>query len=116
MTSENVYNMKFGKIYLLLVNKAVKKGRTQGEVDQIITWLTGYTRTELEAALDSELSYGDFFRNAPSPNPARNEIKGVVCGVRVEEIEEPLRREIRYLDKLVDELAKGKSMEQILRA
>lgn len=107
MTSENVYNMKFGKIYLLLVNKAVKKGRTQGEVDQIITWLTGYTRTELEAALDSELSYGDFFRNAPSPNPARNEIKGVVCGVRVEEIEEPLMREIRYLDKLVDELARG---------
>ena len=87
MTSENVYNMKFGKIYPLLVNKAMKKGRTQGEVDQIITWLTGYTRTELEAALDSELSYGDFFRNAPSPNPARNEIKGVVCGVRVEEIE-----------------------------
>ena len=81
MTSENVYNMKFGKIYPLLVNKAMKKGRTQGEVDQIITWLTGYTRTELEAALDSELSYGDFFRNAPSPNPARNEIKGVVCGV-----------------------------------
>ena len=102
MTSENVYNMKFGKIYLLLVNKAVKKGRTQGEVDQIITWLTGYTRTELEAALDSELSYGDFFRNAPSPNPARNEIKGVVCGVRVEEIEEPLMREIRYLESLED--------------
>lgn len=93
----------------------MKKGRTQGEVDQIITWLTGYTRTELEAALDSELSYGDFFRNAPSPNPARNEIKGVVCGVRVEEIEEPLMREIRYLDKLVDELARGKAMEKILR-
>ena len=115
MTSENVYNMKFGKIYPLLVNKAVKKGRTQEEVDQIITWLTGYTRTELEAALDSELSYGHFFRNAPSPNPARNEIKGVVCGVRVEEIEEPLMREIRYLDKLVDELARGKAMEKILR-
>ena len=115
MTSENVYNMKFGKIYPLLVNKAMKKGRTQGEVDQIITWLTGYTRTELEAALDSELSYGEFFRNAPSPNPARNEIKGVVCGVRVEEIEEPLMREIRYLDKLVDELARGKAMEKILR-
>lgn len=115
MTSENVYNMKFGEIYPLLVNKAMKKGRTQGEVDQIITWLTGYTRTELEAALDSELSYGDFFRNAPSPNPARNEIKGVVCGVRVEEIEEPLMREIRYLDKLVDELARGKAMEKILR-
>ena len=115
MTSENVYNMKFGKIYPLLVNKAMKKGHTQGEVDQIITWLTGYTRTELESALDSELSYGDFFRNAPSPNPARNEIKGVVCGVRVEEIEEPLMREIRYLDKLVDELARGKAMEKILR-
>lgn len=115
MTSENVYNMKFGKICPLLVNKAMKKGRTQGEVDQIITWLTGYTRTELEAALDSELSYGDFFRNAPAPNPARNEIKGVVCGVRVEEIEEPLMREIRYLDKLVDELARGKAMEKILR-
>ena len=74
MTSENVYNMKFGKIYPLLVNKAMKKGRTQGEVDQIITWLTGYTRTELEAALDSELSYGDFFRNAPRP-PIRPEMR-----------------------------------------
>lgn len=115
MTNEKVYNMKFAKVYPLLINKAVKKGRTKEEVDQIITWLTGYTAKDLEEASASELSYGDFFRNAPVPNPARDQIKGTVCGVRVEEIKEPLMREIRCLDKLVDELAKGKAMEKILR-
>ena len=112
MAYEKVYNMSFGKIYPLLVNKAVKKGRTAEEVNQLITWLTGYSPEEVEQAAVSDISYGDFFRQAPRLNPAR---KGVVCGVRVEDIEEPLMQDIRYLDKLVDELAKGKAMEKILR-
>ena len=115
MSNEKVYAMKFSKIYPLLVQKALKKGRTQEEVDEVISWLTGYSGEEIERIAQSELDYGSFFLNAPSPNPNRILIKGVVCGVRVEEIEEPLMREIRYLDKLVDELAKGKAMEKILR-
>ena len=107
--------MKFSKIYPLLVQKALKKGRTQEEVDEVISWLTGYSGEEIERIAQSELDYGSFFLNAPSPNPNRVRIMGGVCGVRVEEIEEPLMREIRYLDKLVDELAKGKAMEKILR-
>ena len=114
MSNEKVYAMKFSKIYPLLVQKALKKGRTQEEVDEVISWLTGYSGEEIERIAQSELDYGSFFLNAPSPNPNRVLIKGVVCGVRVEEIEEPLMREIRYLDKLVDELAKGKAMEKIL--
>lgn len=110
-----VYGMDFTKVYLLLVNKAEKKGRTKQEVDEVIRWLTGYGQEELEGMQGKALSYGDFFRNAPAPNENRKLIKGVVCGVRVEDIEEPLMREIRYLDKLVDELAKGKSMDKILR-
>lgn len=117
MTSqyEKVYAMDFGKVYGLLVNKAVKKGRTREETDQVIRWLTGYDQEELEEMAEGHVTYGDFFRNAPKPNENRKLIKGVVCGVRVEDIEEPLMREIRYLDKLVDELAKGKAMEKILR-
>ena len=115
MNHEKVYRMSFSKIYPLLVSKAQKKGRTLDEVTQVITWLTGYTAEEIERAAVSSLTYGDFFRNAPQLNPARRQIKGVVCGVRVEEIEEPLMQEIRYLDKLIDELAKGKAMEKILR-
>lgn len=115
MDNEKVYAMSFAKIYPLLVAKAEKKGRTQEEVDRIICWLTGYTAEEIEKMPQNSTTYGDFFRNAPKPNPDRNLIKGVVCGVRVEEIEEPLMREIRYLDKLIDELAKGKPMEKILR-
>jgi len=114
MDNEKVYGMAFGKVYPLLVNKAQRKGRTQAEVNQIITWLTGYSEADITAAAAS-LTYGDFFRNAPQPNPNREKITGVVCGVRVEAIEDPLMREIRYLDKLVDELAKGKTMEKILR-
>lgn len=116
MESEKVYNMSLAKVYPLLVNKAVRKGRTQEEVDEIIAWLTGYNKAGLEKALDTEVSYREFFENAPMMNPKRMEIKGVICGIRVEDIEEPLMREIRYLDKLVDELARGKSMEKILRA
>lgn len=115
MAYEKVYNMSFGKIYPLLVNKVVKKGRTAEEVNQLITWLTGYPAEEIEKAAVSDISYGDFFRQAPEMNPDRKRIKGVVCGVRVEDIEEPPMQDIRYLDKLVDELAKGKAMEKILR-
>ncbi len=116
MDNEKVYRMEFAKVYALLVNKAQKKGRTRQEVDQVVRWLTGYSQEELCRMQESPVSYGDFFRNAPQPNENRRLIKGVVCGVRVEDIEEPLMREIRYLDKLVDELAKGKAMDKILRA
>jgi len=115
MDNEKVFQMDFGKVYELLVNKATKKGRTKAEVDEVICWLTGYSPEELEKARSSPVCYGDFFRNASAPNPDRALIKGVVCGIRVEEIEDPLMREIRYLDKLIDELAKGKPMEKILR-
>ena len=115
MSNEKVYGMSFSKIYPLLVTKAEKKGRTLDEVTQVITWLTGYTAEEIEKAAVSSLTYGDFFRNAPQLNPNRKLITGVICGVRVETIEEPLMQEIRYLDKLIDELAKGKAMEKILR-
>ena len=115
MSNEKIYGMSFSKIYPLLVTKAEKKGRTLDEVTQVITWLTGYTAEEIGRVAVSSLTYGDFFRNAPQLNPNRKLITGVICGVRVETIEEPLMQEIRYLDKLVDELAKGKAMEKILR-
>ena len=115
MKNEKIYNMSFSRIYPLLVNKAEKKGRTLDEVIQIITWLTGYNADEIEKAASSSLTYGDFFRNAPRLNPNRRLITGTICGVRVESIEEPLMQEIRYLDKLIDELAKGKPMEKVLR-
>lgn len=111
----DVTEMPFSKLYPLLVNKAEKKGRTRQEVDQVTAWLTGYTPEDIARLEQSDTSYGDFFQNAPALNPSRTLITGKICGVRVEEIEDPLMREIRYLDKLVDELAKGKSMEQILR-
>lgn len=115
MPRTDVTQMSFAVLYPLLVNKAVKKGRTREEVDQVTAWLTGYTAEEIARLEQSDTRYGDFFRNAPAMNPSRALITGKVCGVRVEEIEDPLIREIRYLDKLVDELAKGKPMEQILR-
>ena len=115
MPRMDVTEMPFAKLYPLLVTKAERKGRTREEVDQVTSWLTGYTPEELARLEQSDMSYGDFFRNAPVLNPNRTLIAGKICGVRVEEIEEPLMREIRYLDKLVDELAKGKAMEQILR-
>ena len=115
MNNDKVYQMHFSKIYPLLVNKALKKGRTQSEVDEVIRWLTGYDQAALDTIRESDMDYAAFFQNAPALNPNRNLIKGVVCGVRVEEIEEPLMREIRYLDKLIDELAKGKALEKILR-
>ena len=115
MENEKIYQMDFSKVYRLLVDKAEKKGRTREEVDEIIRWLTGYDQTELEGMLERPVPYGDFFRNAPELNENRRLIRGVVCGVRVEDIEEPLMREIRYLDKLIDELARGKAMDKILR-
>lgn len=115
MPRTDVTQMPFAKLYPLLVSKAEKKGRTRQEVDQVTAWLTGYTPEDLARLEQSEISYGDFFRSAPAMNPNRTRITGKVCGVRVEEIEDPLTREIRYLDKLVDELAKGKAMAKILR-
>ena len=115
MANEKIYDMPFGKLYPMLIAKAEKKGRTKTEVDEITCWLTGYSRERLEELMESDITYGDFFLQAPTLNPNRRLIKGVVCGVRVEDIEEPLMQEIRYLDKLVDELAKGKAMEKILR-
>ena len=116
MPRADITQMPFSKHYPLLVNKAVKKGRTREEVDQVTAWLTGYTPEDIARLEQSDTSYGDFFRNAPAMNPNRTLITGKVCGIQVEAIEDPLMREIRYLDKLVDELAKGKPMAQILRA
>lgn len=115
MNNERVYGMDFSKIYSLLVNKAVKKGRSKDEVDQVICWLTGYTQEDLEKLSGQSIMYSEFFQNAPCLNEKRSLITGVVCGVRVETIEDPLMREIRYLDKLIDELAKGKALEKIMR-
>ena len=115
MPRTDVTQMPFAKLYPLLVSKAEKKGRTRQEVDQVTAWLTGYTAEEIARLEQSDTTYGDFFRRAPAMNPNRALITGKVCGIRVEEIEDPLMRDIRYLDKLVDELAKGKSMEVILR-
>ena len=115
MPRMDVTEMSFAKLYTLLVAKAVKKGRTREEVDQVTGWLTGYTSEDIAQLELSNITYGDFFRNAPALNPDPTLITGKVCGVRVDEIQDPIMREIRYLDKLVDELAKGKAMEQILR-
>lgn len=108
--------MSFAGIYPLYVAKAERKGRTKSEVDAVICWLTGYSQRQLEALLKKQTDMETFFKEAPQPNPARALIRGVVCCVRVEDIQEPTMREIRYLDKLVDELTKGKAMEKILRA
>lgn len=115
MDNEKIFAMSFSKVYPLLVAKAEKKGRTKQEVDEIIHWLCGYDEGDIANALENEMSYGDFFRKAPAFNPDRKRITGRICGVRLEEMEEGLMKEIRYLDKLVDELAKGKAMEKILR-
>ena len=110
-----IYTMKFSKVYPLYVQKATRKKRTQAEVDQIICWLTGYSRAGLAQQIEKDSDFETFFAKAPALNPRSALIKGVVCGVRVEEVEDPLMRKIRYLDKLIDELAQGKAMEKILR-
>ena len=115
MTKHKIYTMSLAKVYPNYIAKAEKKGRTKAEVDEIIRWLTGYSQEALEEILANETDFETFFAEAPQLNPSRSLIKGVICGIRVEEIEEPTMQEIRYLDKLVDELAKGKAMEKILR-
>jgi hypothetical protein len=114
-TTERVSKMVFAKVYPFYIAKAEKKGRKKSEVDAIICWLTGYTQRALDGQLKKEKNFAAFFKEAPKMNPARSLIKGVVCGVRVEDIQDPLMREVRYLDKLIDELAKGKALEKILR-
>ena len=115
MAKHRIYTVSFASVYPHYVAKAEKKGRTKAEVDEIITWLTGYGQKELTAQLTKQTDFETFFANAPELNPSRALIKGVVCGVRVEDIEDPLMQDIRYLDMLIDELAKGKTMEKILR-
>jgi hypothetical protein len=114
--THRIYKTSFASVYPHYVAKAERKQRRRGEVDEIICWLTGYSTHQLQAQLHRGVDFETFFAEAPAMNPAREQIKGVVCGVRVEEVEEPLMREIRYLDKLVDELARGKGMEKILRS
>ncbi len=115
-TKHRIYTTTVASVYPLYVAKAERKGRTKSEVDSVICWLTGYSQQELEAQLKEQKDFETFFKEAPRLNPARSLIKGMVCGVRVEDIQEPTMREIRYLDKLIDELAKGKALEKILRA
>jgi hypothetical protein len=115
MTKHRIYTMSFAGVYPHYITKAEKKGRTKEEVDEIIRWLTGYSQEEVEEHLEKKTNFEDFFAEAPKLNPSRALIKGVICGVRIEEIEDPLMKEVRYLDKLIDELAKGKAMEKILR-
>jgi hypothetical protein len=110
-----IFTMAFSKVYPLYIKKVERKGRTKAEVDKIICWLTGYTQAQLQKQVKQESTFEEFFASAPALNPNRKLIKGVVCGVRVEEVEDPLMRKIRYMDKLVDELAKGWTLDKILR-
>lgn len=115
MAKHRIYTTSVASVYPHYVTKAEKKGRTRAEVDEIILWLTGYSQKQLEGQLKKETDFETFFADAPRLNPSRSSIRGVICGVRIEEIQEPTMREIRYLDKLVDELAKGRAMDKILR-
>lgn len=109
-----VFDMPFSKVYPLLIAKAERKGRTRQEVDALTAWLTGYDPRKLEEFLHTDLTYGDFFRQAPAPNPKMERVTGKICGVQVETIADPLMRQIRILDKLVDDLAKGKSLDRLI--
>lgn len=115
MPRHNIFDMPFAKVYPMYVQKAERKHRSKAEVDQIIGWLTGYDQAGLQHQIDAQVSFETFFAQAPAMQPDRALIKGVVCGVRVETVDDPLMRDIRYLDKLIDELAKGKTMDKILR-
>jgi hypothetical protein len=115
MKKHRIYTMPFARVYPEYVSKAERKGRTKAEVDEIILWLTGYDQKGLDTQLENQTDMETFYAEAPQLNPAREQIKGVICGVRIEEIEDPMMREFRYLDKLIDELAKGRPMEKILR-
>jgi hypothetical protein len=114
-TLHRIYTMAFARVYPEYVGKAERKGRTKTEVDEIIRWLTGYSQKDLETSLEKQTDIETFITEAPQLNPSRSLIKGVVCGVRVEDVEDPIMQAVRYLDKLIDELAKGKTMEKILR-
>jgi hypothetical protein len=115
MQNERVYRMTFASVYPLYVQKAEKKGRTRAEVDTVIRWLTGYTAAGLKKQIDKQVDFETFFKEAPKLNPNATKITGMICGYRIEEIEDELMRKVRYLDKLVDEVAKGRAMEKILR-
>jgi len=115
MNSERVYKMMFSTVYPLYLSKAERKGRTSEELDEIISWLTGYSEEEIRNQIERQIDFETFFNEAPRMNPNAHKITGTICGYRVEEIEDPIIRKVRYLDKLVDELAKGKSMDTILR-
>lgn len=115
MAKHRIYTMSVASVYPHYLAKAEKKGRTKAEVDEIIRWLTGYSQQGLDEQLKNKTDFETFFADAPRLNPSRALVKGVICGVRIEEIEDPLMREVRYLDKLIDELAKGKTMDKILR-
>lgn len=115
MAEHRIYSTSFSSVYPYYVAKAQKKGRSKSEVDEIIRWLCGYTQKELEAQINKQVDFKTFFNAAPRLNPSRALITGIICGVRVEEIQDPLMKEIRYLDKMIDELAKGKKMDSILR-
>lgn len=114
--SQKIYNMKVSGVYPHYVTKTEKKGRTKEEVDEIMRWHTGYSETELESQLKKEVSFETFFNEAPQLNPDRKKVTGVICGIRVEDIEDPIVQEVRYLDKMIDELAKGKALNNIFRA
>lgn len=116
MAQHRIYAMSFASVYPHYIAKAEKKKRSKAEVDEIVRWLTGYTQKALDAQIEKKTTLQAFFAKAPKLNPARSAITGVICGVRIEEIEDPLMREVRYLDKLIDELARGRAMEKILRA
>ncbi len=115
MTKHRIFTMSFARVYPLYISKAERKGRAKSEVDEIIRWLTGYAQDEIEQQIEKQTDFETFFKEAPLLNPLRTLIKGAICGVRVEEIQDPTMQNIRYLDKLIDELAKGKSMQKILR-
>lgn len=116
MKNHKIYTMSFGSVYPLYINKVERKGRTKAEVDEIITWLTGYSLDDINKLIEDEVTFEKFFEDAPNFNENAKLITGVICGIRVEEIEEPLMQKIRYLDKIIDELARGKKLEKIKRA
>jgi hypothetical protein len=116
MSTHRIFSMAFAALYVAYVNKAERKGRTKEDVDRVLRWLTGYDEAGLQQQIDARTSVASFFAEAPGLNPSRNQITGVVCGVRVEDVEDPLMQKIRQLDKLVDELAKGKAIEKVLRS
>jgi hypothetical protein len=115
-TPQRIFGMSFARVYPLYIAKAERKGRAKAEVDAVICWLTGYSQQELEGQVKKETDFETFFKEAPKLNPSRNLVKGVICGIRVEDIQDPLMRDIRCMDKLVDELAKGKALTKILRS